>query len=65
MKISEIRELNTKELQERLDAESVQMNQLEIQHSVTPLDNPSKITKLRKDIAKMKTELRQRELDNK
>ncbi len=65
MKISEIRELNTKELQERLDAESVQLNQLEIQHSVTPLDNPSKITKLRKDIAKMKTVLRQRELDNK
>ncbi|MFV0397258.1 MAG: 50S ribosomal protein L29 [Bacteroidales bacterium] len=64
MKISEIRELNTKELQERLDAESVQMNQLEIQHSVTPLDNPSKITKLRKDIAKMKTVIRQRELDN-
>ena len=64
MKISEIRELNTKELQERLDAESVQLNQLEIQHSVTPLDNPSKITKLRKDIAKMKTVLRQRELDN-
>lgn len=64
MKISEIRELNTKELQERLDAESVQMNQLEIQHSVTPLDNPSKITKLRKDIAKMKTVKRQRELDN-
>ncbi|GAB1358619.1 50S ribosomal protein L29 [Porphyromonadaceae bacterium] len=64
MKISEIRELNTKELQERLDAESVQLNQLEIQHSVTPLDNPSKITKLRKDIAKMKTVIRQRELDN-
>lgn len=65
MKITEVRELSTKELQERLDANLLLMNQTQINHSVTPLDNPSKITKLRKDIARIKTILRQRELENK
>jgi large subunit ribosomal protein L29 len=38
---------------------------LEINHSVSPLDNPAKITQDRKMIARMKTELRSRELNNK
>ena len=39
--------------------------QLKVNHSVTPLDNPAKITADRKMIARVKTELRQRELNNK
>lgn len=65
MNKAEIKELTTKELTERLEAAVVALNQLEINHSVSPLDNPAKITQDRRMIARMKTELRSRELNNK
>ncbi|MBR5843151.1 MAG: 50S ribosomal protein L29 [Bacteroidaceae bacterium] len=65
MNKAEIKELSTKELKERLEAAVVALTQLEINHSVSPLDNPAKITQDRKMIARMKTELRSRELNNK
>ena len=65
MNKAEIKELSTKELNERLEAAVVALNQLEINHSVSPLDNLAKITQDRKMIARMKTELRSRELNNK
>ena len=64
MKNAEIRELSTKELQERIAAEVIAYDKMRINHSITPLDNPSQIRKQRKLIARMKTELRQRELNN-
>ena len=65
MNKAEIKELSTKELKERLEAAVVALTQLEINHSVSPLDNPAKITQDRRMIARMKTELRSRELNNK
>ena len=44
MKKAEIKELGSKELQERLDAAVAALNQLEITHSISPLDSPAKIT---------------------
>ena len=41
MKIAEIRELSTKELVERIEAEAVALNRMEINHSISPLDNPA------------------------
>ena len=64
MKIAEIRELSTKELLERVDAEVAAYDQ-KINHSISPMDNPSQIKQQRRLIARMKTELRQRELNNK
>ena len=63
MKIRELRELETKELAERLDAEVAKYNQMKLNHAITPLENPSQIKAARRDIARMKTELRQRELN--
>ena len=65
MKIAEVRELSDKELNERLDAERIALDQLVLNHSVSPLDNPTKIKEKRRDIARFMTELRQRELKNK
>ena len=65
MKIAEVRELTDKELAERLDAEKIALNQMEINHSVSPLDKPSDIKAKRRTIARMMTELRQRELNQK
>ncbi|MCD7901453.1 MAG: 50S ribosomal protein L29 [Bacteroides sp.] len=65
MKIAEIREIATNDLVERIEAEEVNYNQLVLNHSISPLENPAKIKQLRRTIARMKTELRQRELNNK
>ena len=65
MKIAEIREIATNELAERVEAEVVNYNQMVLNHSISPLDNPAQIKQLRRTIARMKAELRQRELNNK
>ena len=65
MKIAEIRELSTKELVERIDAEVAAYDQKVINHSISPSENPARIKQQRRMIARMKTELRQRELNNK
>ena len=63
MKIAEIKELETKELAERIETEVAKYNQMKLNHAITPLENPSQIKAVRRDIARMKTELRQRELN--
>ena len=63
MKIKEVRELETKDLAERLEAEVAKYEQMKFNHTVSPLENPSQIKAARRDIARMKTELRQRELN--
>ena len=63
MKIAEIRELSTKELLERVEAEVAILDQKVINHAVSPLDNPAQIMQQRRMVARMRTELRQRELN--
>lgn len=63
MKIAEINEMTTNDLVERIEAESASLNQMLLNHSISPLDNPAQIKKLRRTIARMKTVLRQRELN--
>ena len=65
MKIAEIKELSTKELIERVDAEVAAYDQKSINHTITPVDNPAQIKQQRRTIARMKSELRYRELNNK
>ena len=65
MKIAEIREFSTKELLERVDAEVAAYDQKVINHTISPTDNPAQIKQQRRMIARMRTELRQRELNNK
>jgi large subunit ribosomal protein L29 len=65
MKIAEIKDLTTPELKERLEVETKAYEHKKINHSISPLDNPSLITNARRQIARMKTELRWREINNK
>ena len=65
MKIAEIRKIAVNELQERLDAEVEKYNQMLLNHSVSPLENPAQIKEARRTIAKIKTVLRENELNNK
>lgn len=63
MKKEELKELSVKELKDRLEEAEKAYLQLKINHSISPLDNPAKITLDRRMIARMKTELRARELN--
>ena len=63
MKIAEIREIATNELAERIQTEVANYNQMVLNHSISPLENPAQIKELRRTLARMKAELRQRELN--
>ena len=63
MKNAEIREISTKELQERLETEVGTYTQTLLTHSISPVADTSKIKAMRRNIARIKTELRQRELN--
>ena len=65
MKAKEVKELTTAELKERLDAQKAELAQMKLQHSISPLDNPLQIREVRKTVARLATEIRQRELNNK
>jgi len=65
MKISEIKELSTSDLQERLDTEKTMLVRLKLNHAISPLDNPQKIKQARKSIARLTTELRSRQISQK
>jgi large subunit ribosomal protein L29 len=62
MKTSEIKELTVKEIVEKLQVEKENLVRLKLNHAVSPLDNPMKIQVSKRDIARLKTVLREREL---
>ena len=62
MKIAEIREIPANELAERCEAEVAKYQQMLLNHSISPLENPAQIKEARRTIAKMKTVLREIEL---
>ncbi|MBR1631034.1 MAG: 50S ribosomal protein L29 [Paludibacteraceae bacterium] len=64
-KYQEIVGLNDKELQERIEAEKANLSRMRLAHAISPLENPSQIQESRRLIARLATELRQRELNNK
>jgi large subunit ribosomal protein L29 len=66
MKQAVIKELSTKELTEKIETEGKTLVKLRMGHAVSPIENPLKIKHSRKTVARLKTELRKRELsDNK
>jgi large subunit ribosomal protein L29 len=65
MKTTEIRELSTPDLIERIDTERTMLVRMKLNHAITPLDNPQKIKQTKITIARLLTELRARELKEK
>ena len=64
MKQEEIKEMATADLKERLAQMEKEYHQLKPQHAVRPIDSPAMITKERKVIARVQTELRLRDIDS-
>jgi large subunit ribosomal protein L29 len=65
MKSSEIRELSNQELLERIDNEKTSLVRMKLNHAISPLENPQKIKESRKTIARLMTEKRKREMNEK
>ena len=63
MKMKELKELDVNALADKLENAKAQLNQLKLNHSVAPLENPSQIKAARRNVARIETELRQRELN--
>lgn len=57
------KELTAAELQDRLATEKENLVRLKLTHSISPIDNPQQIKVARKNIARLETELRQREIN--
>ncbi len=63
MKNSEIRQMTDKELNERLEEDKLRLVKMKMNHTISPVENPNVIPQLRKDIARLMTEARRRELE--
>lgn len=62
MKANEVREMSVEELANKLNDLKEELFHLKFQHSTNQLDNPQRIVAVKKDIARVNTILREREL---
>ena len=65
MKVSEIREMNLEELHRKVNDLKEELFNLRFQHEIGQLENPNKMKRTRRDIAQVKTIIRETELKNK
>ena len=61
MKASEVRAMSVAELNEKLDALKKDLFFLRMQHATNQLDNPQKLVETKRDIARVKTMIREKE----
>ncbi|MBC8173989.1 MAG: 50S ribosomal protein L29 [Chitinophagales bacterium] len=62
IKKEDLNSLSVDDLKQRLHDDSERIQKLRFNHAVNPLDNPMQLRFIRKEIARLKTELRKREL---
>ena len=63
MKTSEIKDLTTEEIREKIETEKAALTKMKMNQAVSPLENPMLIRTTRRNIARLMTELRKRELN--
>ena len=64
MKASEVREMSIADLRERIEIEKANLETMKVNHTISPLEDTSKISKARRDIARMMTILAEKESKN-
>lgn len=62
MKIQDIRDLSTQELEDKVKDLKEELFNLRFQNATNQLDNPMRIASVKKDIARVKTVLKEKEL---
>ncbi|HVK97507.1 MAG TPA: 50S ribosomal protein L29 [Flavisolibacter sp.] len=57
-----IQGLNEQDLQARIKEDEMRLKKLEFAHAISPLENPVSIRNLRRELARLKTELKKKQL---
>ena len=57
-----LKDLNEQDLKARIQEDELRLKKLEFAHAISPLESPITIRNLRRDIARLKTELQKRAL---
>ncbi len=57
-----IKDLNLTDLKSKIREDQLRLKKLEFAHAISPLENPMNIRGLRRDIARLKTELKKKEM---
>jgi large subunit ribosomal protein L29 len=58
--VNSLKDVNVKDLQARIQEDELRLKKLEFAHAISPLENPMSIRDLRKDLARLKTELKKK-----
>jgi large subunit ribosomal protein L29 len=58
----DLKSLSQQDLKEKIAEEQLRLKKITFSHAITPIENPMSIRSLRREIARMKTELHKREL---
>ena len=61
--LKSVNEMSDTDLQARIKEDEMRLKKLEFAHAITPLENPMSIRALRKDLARLKTALKQKSLN--
>lgn len=64
MKASVVREMTTQEIREAIESQRANYDKTKMAHTISPIENPMNLKYTRKNIARLLTELRQREINN-
>ncbi|MBW0179421.1 50S ribosomal protein L29 [Sediminibacterium sp.] len=57
-----LKDMNVTDLKARIQEDQLRLKKLEFAHAISPLENPMTVRGLRRDIARLKTELKKKEL---
>jgi len=60
--VNGLKEMNEADLKARIQEDELRLKKLEFAHAISPLENPMSIRSLRKDVARLKTELKKKAL---
>jgi large subunit ribosomal protein L29 len=60
-----LKEMNEPDLKSRIEEDELRIKKLKFAHAVSPLENPMSIRGVRKDLARLKTELRSKQSGSK
>jgi large subunit ribosomal protein L29 len=61
MKTKEVREMSIADLQDRIAGMKAELDQMKLEHAISPMEDTSKFKKMRQDIARMITILAEKE----
>ncbi|MEO7960343.1 MAG: 50S ribosomal protein L29 [Ginsengibacter sp.] len=63
--VNSLKEMNEVDLKARIEEDELRVKKLKFAHAVSPIENPMNIRDVRKDLARLKTELRKKQLGSK